>query len=57
MASYGPKISQTFELQWLCQYLSKIIDQKIKMSQMLMAIFVAYSTSSFTAGKKIVATS
>ena len=30
-----------------------IIDQKLKISEMLMAIFLVYSTSGITSGKKV----
>ena len=29
------------------------VDQKLKMSEMLMAIFMVYSTSDITSGKKV----
>ena len=38
-----------FKLIYLRQYLSWSVDQKLKMSEMLMAIFLVYSTS----GKKV----
>ena len=34
-------------------YLSSSVDQKLKISEMLMAIFLVYSTSGITSGKKI----
>ena len=34
------------------QYLSYSVDQKLKMSEMLMTIFLVYSTSGITSGKK-----
>ena len=44
----GHKIGQVWKLICLRQYLSYSVDQKLKMSEMLMAIFLVYSTS----GKK-----
>ena len=41
-----------FEVIYLRQYLSESVDQKLKMSEMLMAIFLVYSTSGITSGKK-----
>ena len=37
---------------YLRQYLSYSVDQKLKMSEMLMAIILVYSTSGITSGKK-----
>ena len=48
MKSPGHKIGQILKLIYLHQYLSYSIDQKPKMSEMLMAIFLVYSTT----GKK-----
>ena len=48
MTSPGHKIGQILKLIYLRQYLSYSVDQKLKMSEMLMAIFLVYSTS----GKK-----
>ena len=52
MTSPGHKIGQILKLIYLCQYLSYSVDQKLKMSEMLMAIFLVYSTSGITSGKK-----
>ena len=52
MTSPDHKIGQIFKLIYLRQYWSYSIDQKLKMSEMLMAIFLVYSTSSVTSGKK-----
>ena len=52
MTSPGHKIGQILKLIYLRQYLSYSIDQKLKMSEMLMAIFLVYSTSGITSGKK-----
>ena len=40
------------KLIYLRQYLSYSVDQKLKMSEMLMAIILVYSTSGITSGKK-----
>ena len=45
MTSPGHRIGQIFKLIYLRQYLSYSFDQKLKMSEMLMAIFLVYSTS------------
>ena len=52
MTSPGHKIDQIFELIYLRQYLNYSVEQKLKMSEMLMAIFLLYSTSGITSGKK-----
>ena len=52
MTSPGHKIGQILKLTYLRQYLSYSVDQKLKMSEMLMAIFLVYSTSDITSGKK-----
>ena len=49
MTSPGHKIGQILKLIHLGQYLSYSVGQKFKMSEMLMAIFLVYSTS----GKKV----
>ena len=54
MTSPGHKIGQILKLIYLRQYLSYSVDQKLKMSEMLMAIFLVYSTSGITCGKKFV---
>ena len=53
MPSSGHKISQILKLIYLRQYLNYSVDQKPKMSEMLMAIFLVYSTSDITSGKKV----
>ena len=53
MTSPDHKIGQILKLIYLRQYLSYSIDQKLKMSEMLMAIFLVYSTSGITSGKKV----
>ena len=52
MTSPGHKIGQILKLIYLRQYLSYSVDQKLKMSEMLMAIFLVYSASGITSGKK-----
>ena len=52
MTSAGHRVGQIFKLIYLRQYLSYSVDQKLKMSEMLMAIFLVYSTSGITSGKK-----
>ena len=53
MTSPGHKIGQIMKLIYLRQYLNYSVDQKLKMSAMLMAIFLVYSTSGITSGKKV----
>ena len=53
MTSPGHKIGQILKLVYLHQYLSYRVDQKLKMSKMLMAIVLVYSTSGITSGKKV----
>ena len=55
MTSPGHKIGQILKLIYLRQYLSYSVDQKLKMSEMLMYIFLVYSTSGIIFGKKFVA--
>ena len=45
MMSPVHKMSQMLKLIYLRQYLSYSVDQKLKMSEMLMAIFLVYSAS------------
>ena len=52
MTSSGHKISQILKLIYLRQYSNYSVDQKLKMSEMLMAIFLVYSASGITSGKK-----
>ena len=52
MTSPDHKIGQILKLIYLRQYLSYSVDQKLKMSEMHMAIFLVYSTSGITSGKK-----
>ena len=53
MMSPGQKIGQILKLIYLRQYLSYSVDQKLKMSEMLMAIFLVYSTSGIASVKKV----
>ena len=53
MTSAGHKISQILKLIYLRQYLNYSVDQKLKMSEILMAIFLVYSNSGITSGKKV----
>ena len=53
MTSQDHKVGQILKLIYLRQYLSYSVDQKLKMSEMLMAIFLVYSTSGITSGKKV----
>ena len=57
MTSPGHKIGQILKLIYLRQYLNYSVDQKLKMSEILMAIFLVYSPSGITSGKKFVASS
>ena len=53
MTSPGHKIGQILKLIYLRQYLNYSVDQKLKTSEMLMAIFLVYSPSGITSGKKV----
>ena len=53
MTSQDHKVGQILQLIYLLQNLSYSVDQKLKMSEMLMAIFFIYSTSGITSGKKV----
>ena len=53
MTSQDHKVGQILKLIYLRQYYSYSVDQKLKMSEMLMAIFLVYSTSGITSGKKV----
>ena len=53
MTSPGHKIGEILKLLYLRQYLNYSVDQKLKMSEMLMAIFLAYSPPGITSGKKV----
>ena len=53
MMSQGHKVGQILKLLYLRQYLGYSVDQKLKMSEMLMASFLVCSTSGITSGKKV----
>ena len=53
MTSQDHKVGHILKLIYLRQYLSYSFDQKLKMSEMLMAIFLVYSISGITSGKKV----
>ena len=53
MTSPGHEEGQILKLIYLRQYLSWSVDQKLKISEMLMAIFLVCSTSGITSGKKV----
>ena len=50
--SPGHKIGQIFKLIYLRQFFCYSVDQKLKMSEMLMAICLACSTSGIASGEK-----
>ena len=51
--SPGHKIGQILKLIYLRQYLNYSVDQMLKMSEMLMAIFLVYSPYGITSRKKV----
>ena len=51
MTSPGHKIVNILKLIYLRQYLNYSVDQKLKMSEMLMAIFLVYTTSGIPSGE------
>ena len=53
MTSQDHKVGQILKLIYLRPYLSYSVDQILKMSEMLMAIFLVYSTSGVASGKKV----
>ena len=53
MTSPSHKISQILKLIYIRQYFNYSVDQKLKMSEMLMAIFLVYSPSGIASGKKV----
>ena len=53
MTSQDYKVGQILKSIYLLQYLSYSVDQKLNMSEMLMAIFLVHSTSGITSGKKV----
>ena len=52
MTSTGHKVGHILKLIYLRQYLNYSFDQKLKMSEMFMAIFLVYSFAGITSGKK-----
>ena len=52
MTSQDHKVGQILKSIYLHQYWSYSVDQKFKMSEILMATFLVYSTSGITSGKK-----
>ena len=46
----GHKVGPILKLIYHREYLNYSVDQKLKMSEMLMAIFLVYSTSGITSG-------
>ena len=53
MTSPDHKVWQILKLIFLRQYLTYSVDQKLKMSEMLMPIILVYSTSGITSGEKV----
>ena len=53
MITPGHKVGQILKLIYLRQYLNYSVDRKLKMSEMLMAIFLVYSHSGTISGKKV----
>ena len=53
MTSPGHKTGQILKLIYLRHYLHYSVDQKLKMSDMLMAIFLVYHPTGITSGKKV----
>ena len=53
MTSPGHKVGQILKVIYLRQGLSWSVDQKLKMSEMLIAIFLVYPTSGITSDKKV----
>ena len=53
MTSAGRKEGQIWKLLYLHQYFSYSVDQKLKISEILMAILLIYSTSGTPSGEKV----
>ena len=53
MTSPGHKIGQTLKLIYLRQYLDYSVEQKLKMSEMRMVIFLVYSPSGISFWNKV----
>ena len=52
MTSRDHKVGQILKLLYLRQYSSESVDQKLKILEMLMVIFLVYSTSGITSAEK-----
>ena len=53
MTSPSHKVSRILKLIYRRQYLSYSVDQKLKIMEMLMAIFLVYSIFGITFGEKV----
>ena len=53
MTSAGRKVGRIWKLLYLHQYFSYSVDQKLKISEILMAILLIYSTSGTPSGEKV----
>ena len=53
MTSPSHKVGQILKSLYPHQYLSYVVDQKLKISEVLMAILLAYWISGITSGKKM----
>ena len=53
MTSPRHKVGKILKLIYIRQYFSYRVDQKLKISYMLMAIWLVYSTNGITSGKKV----
>ena len=53
ITSPGHEVGQIYKLIFLRQYLGYSVDQKLKISEMLTAIFLVYSNSGITSSKKV----
>ena len=53
MTSPGHKVGQILKLIYLRKYLSYSVDQTLKISEMLMAIFLVYLTSGITSAENV----
>ena len=53
MTSQDHKVGQIVKLIYLRQYLNYSVDQKLKISEMLMAILLVYQTSEITSSKNV----
>ena len=53
MTSPGHKVGKILKLIYLRKYLSESIDQKLKISEMLMAMFLVYLTFGITSTENV----